>query len=42
MASREKVSVTVNTTIMADNIHEIEDLEVGKGIGYKNIGGRST
>jgi radical SAM family uncharacterized protein len=26
MASREKVSVTVNTTIMAENIHEIEDL----------------
>jgi MoaA/NifB/PqqE/SkfB family radical SAM enzyme len=25
-ASREKVSVTINTTIMADNIHEIEDL----------------
>src|SRR4030042_726277 len=26
MASREKVSVTINTTIMAENIHEIEDL----------------
>ena len=26
IASREKVSVTVNTTIMAENIHEIEDL----------------
>jgi len=26
MASREKVSVTVNTTLMAENIHEIEDL----------------
>ena len=25
-ASREKVPVTINTTIMADNIHEIEDL----------------
>ncbi len=25
-ASREKVSVTINTTIMAENIHEIEDL----------------
>lgn len=26
MASREKVSVTINTTIMAENIQEIEDL----------------
>ena len=26
MAYREKVSVTINTTIMAENIHEIEDL----------------
>src|SRR4030065_630266 len=26
IASREKVSVTINTTIMAENIHEIEDL----------------
>jgi MoaA/NifB/PqqE/SkfB family radical SAM enzyme len=26
VASREKVSVTINTTIMAENIHEIEDL----------------
>jgi len=26
IASREKVSVTVNTTIMAENIHEIEDM----------------
>jgi radical SAM family uncharacterized protein len=26
MASRDKVSVTINTTIMAENIHEIEDL----------------
>jgi MoaA/NifB/PqqE/SkfB family radical SAM enzyme len=26
MASRGKVSVTINTTIMAENIHEIEDL----------------
>jgi radical SAM family uncharacterized protein len=26
MASREKVSVTINTTIMAENINEIEDL----------------
>jgi len=26
MASREKVSVTINTTIIAENIHEIEDL----------------
>ena len=26
MASREKVSVTINTTIMAENVHEIEDL----------------
>ena len=26
MASREKVAVTINTTIMAENIHEIEDL----------------
>jgi radical SAM family uncharacterized protein len=26
MASRKKVSVTINTTIMAENIHEIEDL----------------
>jgi radical SAM family uncharacterized protein len=26
MASREKVSVTINTTIMAENIHEVEDL----------------
>jgi radical SAM family uncharacterized protein len=26
MAAREKVSVTINTTIMAENIHEIEDL----------------
>jgi radical SAM family uncharacterized protein len=26
MASRETVSVTINTTIMAENIHEIEDL----------------
>jgi len=26
IASREKVSVTINTTIMAENIHEIEDM----------------
>jgi MoaA/NifB/PqqE/SkfB family radical SAM enzyme len=26
IASREKVSVTINTTIMAENVHEIEDL----------------
>ena len=26
MASRDKVSVTINTTMMAENIHEIEDL----------------
>ena len=26
MASKEKVSVTINSTIMAENIHEIEDL----------------
>ena len=26
MASKEKVSVTINTTIMAENIHDIEDL----------------
>jgi radical SAM family uncharacterized protein len=26
MSSRDKVSVTINTTIMAENIHEIEDL----------------
>jgi len=26
IASRDKVSVTINTTIMAENIHEIEDL----------------
>jgi len=26
IAAREKVSVTINTTIMAENIHEIEDL----------------
>jgi MoaA/NifB/PqqE/SkfB family radical SAM enzyme len=26
IASREKASVTINTTIMAENIHEIEDL----------------
>jgi radical SAM family uncharacterized protein len=26
MASREKVSVTINTTIMAENVHEIENL----------------
>jgi MoaA/NifB/PqqE/SkfB family radical SAM enzyme len=26
MASREKIPVTINTTIMAENIHEIEDL----------------
>ncbi len=26
IASREKVSVTINTTIMAENVHEIEDM----------------
>jgi radical SAM family uncharacterized protein len=26
MAARDKVSVTINTTIMAENIHEIEDM----------------
>ena len=36
-ASKEKVSVTINTTIMTDNLHEIEDMvklakELGVGI----------
>ena len=36
-AAKEKVSVTINTTIMADNAHEIEDTgEVGEGVGGKN------
>ena len=36
IASREKVSVTINTTIMAENIHEIEDLvKLAKELGIK-------
>src|SRR3989337_3878677 len=36
MASREKVSVTINTTIMAENIHEIEDLvKLAKELGIR-------
>jgi radical SAM family uncharacterized protein len=36
IASRENVSVTINTTIMAENIHEIEDLvKLAKEIDVK-------
>jgi radical SAM family uncharacterized protein len=36
IASREKVSVTVNTTIMAENIDEIEDLvKLANGLGVR-------
>jgi radical SAM family uncharacterized protein len=36
IASREKVSVTINTTIMAENIYEIEDLvKLAKGLDVR-------
>jgi radical SAM family uncharacterized protein len=36
IASKDKVSVTINTTIMAENIHEIEDLvKLAKELGTK-------
>jgi MoaA/NifB/PqqE/SkfB family radical SAM enzyme len=36
IASREKVSVTINTTIMAENIHEIEGLvKLAKELGVR-------
>src|SRR4030043_531617 len=36
VASREKAFVTINTTIMAENIHEIEDLvKLAKELGIK-------
>ena len=42
-AASKKVPVIINTTIMNENIHEIEDLvEVGKRIGRKNICGNSS
>ncbi len=36
IASKDKVSVTVNTTIMAENVHEIEDLvKLAKELGIR-------
>ncbi len=37
-AAKEKVSVRINTTIMADNIHEVEDtVKLAKDLGVKIV-----
>ncbi len=37
-AAKEKVSVTINTTVMADNVHDIEDLvKLAKDLGVKIV-----
>ena len=42
-AAKEKVAVTINTTVMAENIDEIESMvRVGKRVGHKNIRSSSS